>query len=145
MNLILHNSETPYAGLSIGDIILNSDPGSVLFVDPSGNLAQDNAAFKYTAASDLLLIPNIDGSEAANGDLTLQGTSHATRTTSYVILQPNGGNVGIGTVSPADKLSVAGNTAIGSAFATFSAPTNGLIGALKVAKTDPIRSEKHTS
>ena len=80
--------------------VLGGTSGSVLFVDSSGNLAQDNAAFKYTAASDLLLIPNIDGSEAANGDLTLQGTSHATRTSSYVILQPNGGNVGIGTTGP---------------------------------------------
>lgn len=40
------------------------------------------------------------GGTAANDDLTLEGTSSATRTTSYVVLQPNGGNVGIGTTSP---------------------------------------------
>jgi hypothetical protein len=34
----------------------------------------------------------------ANNDLTLEGTSHATKTTSYVLLQPNGGNVGIGVI-----------------------------------------------
>ena len=48
----------------------------------------------------------IIGGTAANNDLTLEGTSNAIRTTSYVILQPNGGNVGIGTVSPGTKLQV---------------------------------------
>ena len=47
------------------------------------------------------------GGTAANDDLTLEGTSNATRDTSYVILQPNGGNVGIGTSTPASyKLDV---------------------------------------
>ena len=41
------------------------------------------------------------GGTAANDDLSLEGTSNATRDTSYVIMQPNGGNVGIGTTSPA--------------------------------------------
>ena len=40
------------------------------------------------------------GGTAANDDLTLEGTSNDTRTTSYVILQPNGGNVGISTATP---------------------------------------------
>lgn len=48
----------------------------------------------------------INGGAAANDDLTLQGTSHATKTTSYVILQPTGGNVGIGTTGPGAKLDV---------------------------------------
>lgn len=46
----------------------------------------------------------IYGSQDANGDLTLEGTSHATKTTSYVILQPTSGNVGIGTIAPATLL-----------------------------------------
>ncbi len=40
------------------------------------------------------------GGTAANEDIILDGTSHATKTSSYVILQPSGGNVGIGTNSP---------------------------------------------
>lgn len=49
------------------------------------------------------------GGTAANEDLTLEGTSHATKTTSYVILQPTAGNVGIRTATPAEALEVAGN------------------------------------
>ncbi len=48
------------------------------------------------------------GGTAANDDLTLEGTSNATRTTSYVVLQPNGGNVGIGTTSPDQLLHIIG-------------------------------------
>lgn len=44
------------------------------------------------------------GGTAANEDLTLKGTSHATKDTSYVLLQPEGGNVGIGTTTPSEKL-----------------------------------------
>lgn len=40
--------------------------------------------------------PVINGSDAANGDISIKGTSHATKTTSYVKLQEDGGNVVIG-------------------------------------------------
>jgi hypothetical protein len=43
---------------------------------------------------------SLSGGTAANDDLTLEGTTNATRTTSYVIMQPNGGNVGIGITAP---------------------------------------------
>ena len=51
-------------------------------------------------------IAQINGGTAANDDLTLQGTTNATRTTSYVILQPTAGNVGIGTSTPQAKLEI---------------------------------------
>ena len=44
---------------------------------------------------------SLSGGDAANDDLTLQGTTHGTRTTSYVLLQPNGGFTGIGTYATA--------------------------------------------
>ena len=40
------------------------------------------------------------GGNAANEDFILKGTTHPTKTTSYVLLQPDGGNVGIGTTTP---------------------------------------------
>jgi hypothetical protein len=49
-------------------------------------------------------IAAINGGTAENDDITIQGTTNATRTTSYVNLQPNGGFVGVGTTSPAAKL-----------------------------------------
>lgn len=54
----------------------------------------------------------INGGTAANEDLTLSGTAHATKTSSYVLLQPSGGNVGIGTAAPATSLHI--HTATGS-------------------------------
>lgn len=43
--------------------------------------------------------PIVYGSAVANGDLILEGTSHATKTTSYINLQPTSGAVLIGTSS----------------------------------------------
>lgn len=55
----------------------------------------------------------IYGGTAANEDLTIEGTTNATKTTSYVILQPTGGNVGIGTTTPQVALSVHGTISSG--------------------------------
>jgi hypothetical protein len=48
----------------------------------------------------------LTGGTGANDDLILNGTSSATKTTSYVILQPDGGNVGIGISDPVTKLHI---------------------------------------
>lgn len=56
----------------------------------------------------------INGGTAANDDITIQGTTSNTRTTSYVNLQPNGGNVGIGTATPTDTFDVAGGIRVTS-------------------------------
>jgi hypothetical protein len=84
----------------------------VRIVDTSGS---DDASKKVklsnlkSGITSLTVCTSIDGSTAANGDITIQGTSNSTRTSSYVILQPSGGNVGIGTASPSEKLDVDGN------------------------------------
>lgn len=57
------------------------------------------------------LISRVYGGNAANDDLTLEGTSHATKTSSYVVLQPTSGNVGIGTTTPGKSLDIQGNNA----------------------------------
>lgn len=52
------------------------------------------------------------GGTAANDDITIHGTSDSTRTTSYVILQPTAGYVGIGTSAPASALDVNGTITV---------------------------------
>jgi len=64
--------------------------------------------------------PLVYGSSADNGDITIHGTSSATRTTSYVILQPTAGNVGIGTTTPDARLQVSGTLHV-TGNATFDA------------------------
>ena len=66
------------------------------------------------------------GGTAANDDLTLEGTSSATRTTSYVVLQPNGGNVGIGTTNPTiAKLQVVGDSTTNKSITSFGQGNSG--------------------
>jgi len=50
--------------------------------------------------------PLLYGSSAANGDIIIKGTSSATKTTSYVTLQEDGGLVGISTTTPTAKLQI---------------------------------------
>ena len=78
-------------------------------VDLGGTSTLIRSGYFGTSVTSPLLI----GGTAANDDITIQGTTNATRTTSYVNLQPNGGNVGIGTATPDSKLQVvtSGNTA----------------------------------
>ena len=56
------------------------------------------------------IAPLIYGSTAANGDIVINGTSSATKTSSYVTLQSTGGNVGIGTSSPGYLLTALSST-----------------------------------
>ena len=79
-----------------------TDLGTIL---TSYGLRPSGSAYPITTTG-VVTIPQIDGSTAANGDLTLQGTTNATRTTSYVNLQPNGGFVGVGTIAPVAPLGV---------------------------------------
>lgn len=53
-------------------------------------------------------VPLLIGGTAANDDITIEGTSHGTKTTSYVNMQTTGGLVGIGTTTPVKALNVVG-------------------------------------
>lgn len=83
--------------------------GNVLYVgDDHGSLGglTDDDHLQYPlllgrAGSQILY-----GGTAANEDITLHGTFHATKTTSYVLLQPSGGFVGIGNSTPATLLDI---------------------------------------
>ena len=52
--------------------------------------------------------PIVYGGSAAGSTLTLQGTSNGSPSNAYVILQPSGGKVGIGTTAPSNLLTVSG-------------------------------------
>jgi len=73
-------------------------------------------------------IAQINGGTAANDDLTLQGTTNATRTTSYVLLQPNGGFVGIGTSTPALPLQIVATNSNAGMFRAQNSSANGYTG-----------------
>lgn len=53
------------------------------------------------------IISTLYGGSAANDDITIEGTAHATKTSSYVILQPTGGNVAVGGTTTDWKMEVA--------------------------------------
>gem|GEM_PF-6382751 len=75
--------------------------GADNWVDTGGDTMTGNLTFSGAQT--------IYGGTAANDGITIEGTSDSTRTTSYVILQPNGGNVGIGTNNPSQELELNGD------------------------------------
>jgi hypothetical protein len=73
-------------------------------------------------------IAQINGGTAANDDLTLQGTTNATRTSSYVIIQPNGGFTGMGTSAPALPLHIVASNSNAGIFRAQNSSANGYTG-----------------
>ena len=109
------NYLTKYTDINlVGGITATSDDlGKRVDIDFSG-LSGANTALSNLASvainTDLIGAVSgglgIRGGTAANDDLILEGTTNATRDTSYVILQPNGGNVGIRNSTPIVALHV---------------------------------------
>lgn len=75
-----------------------------------GGLADDDHT-QYALLAGRAAGQTLNGGNAANDDITIHGTSHATRTSSYVLLQPTAGNVGIQTTTPATTFDTRGNSA----------------------------------
>lgn len=67
----------------IGQSVLGGTSGSVLFVNSTGSLSQDNANFSYSSgnlvASTSVQTLTVRGGTASGGDLTLSSTSNATK------------------------------------------------------------------
>ena len=112
------NAFTTSATLALnGASTINTNQASLTLFNTTAttlNFAQAATAINMGAASGVLTLGSnstINGGSAANDDLTLQGTSNGTRTTSYVLLQPTAGNVGIGTTTPNAMLDIEGTSA----------------------------------
>jgi len=111
-------------GATASDIFVARDNGTaVVTIADGGHLiantdnsydigASGATRFRTAYLGTSLFSPLVVGSTAANGDITIEGTSSATKTSSYVILQPTSGNVGIGTTGPASKLHAVGSTGL---------------------------------
>ena len=82
----------------------------------------------------------IAGGAGANDDLTIQGTTHGTKASSAINLQPNGGTVGIGTTGAAAKLAINGGLNVG-ADADPGATNANIVGTLAVGGTAVITGE----
>lgn len=79
--------------------IYSSSDGTFQFRNNANSADASLTASSITLSSSAVT-PAINGGTAANDDLTLQGTTNATRTTSYVLIQPNGGLTQVGAGTP---------------------------------------------
>jgi uncharacterized protein YaiE (UPF0345 family) len=138
---------------SAGTVVLNVDttnnrvgigttgPGEKLHVS-GGNILLDNTyslKFKNSAGTAVNILnvssgDNVTLSTPSGGDLYLNQAS-------TLILKSNG-SVGIGAVTPSNKLTVVGSMSVGSATYNTAAPTNGMIieGNVGIGTTSPSAS-----
>lgn len=86
------------AGLTVGTSAIASGTATRLLYETSGNVLGEISG--ATSDGTNLFVPTLYGGTAANGDITIRGTTSATKTTSYVLLQDDGGNVGVGNSAP---------------------------------------------
>ena len=119
---------TDMTGLGTGVATFLATPSSANLASAvSDETGSGSLVFATSPTLTTPTIAQINGGTAANDDITIQGTTNATRTTSYVILQPNGGNVGIGTTSPLTKFDVNGGSALYlNAFNIYGVSTTGV-------------------
>lgn len=96
--------------------------GRVLFIG-DGDVG-DNSTFTFTSSTNTLTIPVILGATSSGADLTLESTSDSTK--GDVLIQPNGGNVGVGvSSSPDSELHVASTGATSVTIENDSGVTTG--------------------
>ena len=120
--LSTNGSGTVSAILSANNSILTTNGSGI----PSWSTLTSDSFSQYALLAGRTGGQTISGGNAASNSLTLDSTSNATK--GNVILNPTGGNIGIGTINPLQQLHIqsTGNTnlQLGS---SFSGATNSLI------------------
>lgn len=104
------------SGLTVGTTTIASGTTTRILYDNAGVLGEytlsgTGTTVPMTASptfTGTVIAPAITGGIAANDDITIEGTSNGTKTTSYVNMQTTGGLVGIGTTTPVKALNVVG-------------------------------------
>lgn len=94
--------------IGVGSIELGHASDTTISRVSAGRIAVEGVNVVTVSSTDTLTnktlttptIAAINGGTAANDDITIQGTTNATRTSSYVFLQPNGGITYIGAGTP---------------------------------------------
>ncbi|WP_413612266.1 tail fiber domain-containing protein [Bdellovibrio sp. HCB-110] len=86
-----------------GALVVSGGVGVSGNINAGGNIYSSGSISSGTS----MYSPIIYGGTAASGNLTLDSTSDATK--GNVLISPNGGNVGIGTSSPGQKLHMVGD------------------------------------
>lgn len=76
---------------------VNSDTIDINYDDGANTVSFDVDTTKFLLLAGQPGGQVANGGTAANEDLTLHGTAHATKTSSFILLQPSGGRVGINT------------------------------------------------
>ncbi|MDG0815777.1 tail fiber domain-containing protein [Bdellovibrio svalbardensis] len=92
-----------------GALVVSGGVGVSGNINAGGNIYSTGSISSDTS----LYSPIVYGSTAASGTLTLDSTSHATK--GNILLAPNGGQIGIGTTTPANRIDVVTNSAINEA------------------------------
>ncbi|WP_409477737.1 tail fiber domain-containing protein [Pseudobdellovibrio sp. HCB154] len=100
-NSVIVSSTVASTSSNTGAIVVNGGLGVAGNINAGGSIQGTSV----TATSGMIS-PYIAGSVVSGGSLTLDSTTHTNK--GNILLAPNGGNVGIGTNSPSQKLDVRG-------------------------------------
>ncbi len=105
---VIVSATTQSTNSQTGALVVKGGLGVAGNIFASGTIiTSSNIQGASITATNGMIAPYIAGSIVSSGSLTLDSTTHATK--GKILLAPNGGYVGVGTVVPTEKFHVAGN------------------------------------